>query len=98
MVKLTTKSLLRCLCMLLALFLIQGFQVSAVHAGGITEIVVFGDSLSDTGNLYLASGKTTPPSPPYFLGWFSNGPLWVERLASRLVVVPPRPSLLGGTD
>jgi len=94
MVKLTTKSLLRCLCMLLALFLIQGFQVSAVHAGGITEIVVFGDSLSDTGNLYLASGQKTPPSPPYFWGRFSNGPLWVERLASRLDhVVPPTPSL-----
>ena len=102
MLKLTTKSLLRCLCMLLALFLIQGFQVSAVHAGGITEIVVFGDSLSDTGNLYLASGQKTPPSPPYFLGRFSNGPLWVERLASRLdEVVPPRPSLslgLGATN
>ena len=28
----------------------------------------FGDSLSDPGNRYAASGGTTPPSPPYFAG------------------------------
>ncbi len=39
---------------------------------------VFGDSLSDPGNLYAASGNTTPPSPPYFNGRFSNGPVWAE--------------------
>ena len=95
MLKLNTKSLLRCLCMLLAFFLMQGFQVSTIHAGAITEIVVFGDSLSDTGNLFSATG--TPPQP-YCDGRFSNGRLWLERLATRLHVDPPVPSLLHGTN
>lgn len=44
------------------------------------RLVVFGDSLSDNGNLYLASGRTQPPSPPYFQGRFSNGPVFTELL------------------
>lgn len=44
------------------------------------RLVVFGDSLSDNGNLYLASGRTQPPSPPYFQGRFSNGPVFTEQL------------------
>ena len=46
-------------------------------------IVVFGDSLSDDGNLFAAStgipGGPIPP-PPYYQGRFSNGKVWVERL------------------
>ncbi|MBN8552039.1 MAG: autotransporter domain-containing protein [Caulobacterales bacterium] len=45
-----------------------------------SRIVTFGDSLSDNGNLYLATGNTTPPSPPYYQGRFSNGPVWTELL------------------
>lgn len=44
-------------------------------------IVVFGDSLSDNGNAFAASRHAEPPSPPYFDGRFSNGPVWVERFA-----------------
>ena len=44
---------------------------------------MFGDSLSDTGNLYRATGNLIPP-PPYFNGRLSNGPLWVEYLAPKL--------------
>jgi thermolabile hemolysin len=47
-----------------------------------SRIFVFGDSLSDTGNLFLLSGGYPPP--PYFEGRFSNGRLWVERLADAL--------------
>ena len=43
-------------------------------------IVVFGDSLSDTGNFFLASGGAVA-GPPYFEGRFSDGPVWVEVLA-----------------
>ncbi|PZT98348.1 MAG: autotransporter domain-containing esterase [Brevundimonas sp.] len=43
------------------------------------RLVVFGDSLSDNGNLYLISGGTQPPSPPYARR-FSNGPTFVELL------------------
>ena len=42
-------------------------------------IVSFGDANSDTGNTYKLTGNQWPP-PPYYLGRFSDGPLWVERL------------------
>ncbi len=68
---------------------------SAARADFINQLVVFGDSLSDVGNTYAAAG--TPPAP-YYQGRYSNGPIWVERLASRLGIATPTPSLLGGTD
>ncbi len=40
--------------------------------------VAFGDSLSDNGNLFAATGQ---PPAPYFNGRFSNGPTWVELLS-----------------
>lgn len=55
-------------------------------AATFSQIYVFGDSLSDTGNLYNAIGF--PPSPPYFQGRFSNGPVWTEYLASDLGLTP----------
>ena len=66
-------------------------------AAAPTEIVSFGDSLSDVGNLYVDSGRTVP-SPPYFDGRFSNGPVWVERLAEHLNLPAPAPSLSGGAN
>ncbi len=52
--------------------------------GHIKNIHVFGDSLSDNGNLFTASGGAVPLSPPYFDGRFSNGPVWVEYLDDML--------------
>ena len=46
--------------------------------------MVYGDSLSDNGNLYALSLGTTPPSPPYDNGRYSNGPLAVEQLGTKL--------------
>jgi thermolabile hemolysin len=43
----------------------------------------FGDSLSDTGNLYTATGGSFPP-PPYYQGRTSHGILWNEYLAQDL--------------
>jgi outer membrane lipase/esterase len=63
----------------------------------VSNVIVFGDSLSDVGNVFLLSGGTIPPDPPYFQGRFSNGPVWVEGLASYLGKTEA-PSLLGGTD
>jgi phospholipase/lecithinase/hemolysin len=57
-------------------------------ATNFSEIYVFGDSLSDTGNLYNMIGQQFPPSPPYFDGRFSNGPLWIENLALDLNLSP----------
>lgn len=45
-------------------------------------MVVFGDSLSDNGNLYNFLWHTLPASPPYYLGHFSNGTVWAEQLYS----------------
>jgi outer membrane lipase/esterase len=55
-------------------------------AAPYTSITFFGDSLSDTGNLYLATGGAQPPASggPYFNGAFSDGPLWVQHLAASL--------------
>lgn len=41
---------------------------------------VLGDSLSDPGNVFAATGGLVPTSPPYFEGRFSNGPIWAEFL------------------
>ncbi|HEY9640394.1 MAG TPA: SGNH/GDSL hydrolase family protein [Coleofasciculaceae cyanobacterium] len=48
------------------------------------NLYVFGDSLSDTGNFFTFTGGLVPPSPPYFNGRASNGPVAVEQLATRL--------------
>jgi phospholipase/lecithinase/hemolysin len=71
---------------------------SRSDAGYFSQIVAFGDSLSDTGNVYTSAGNTFPASPPYFNGRFSNGPVWLETLAKGLGVADPAPALLGGTD
>ena len=57
-------------------------------------IYAFGDSLSDAGNVYIATGKQSPVSPPYFQGHFTNGFTWVEDLAVSHGLGPLAPSLL----
>lgn len=46
-----------------------------------SALYVFGDSLSDTGRTFAATGY---PPPPYAGGRFSNGAVWVEQLAPQL--------------
>jgi outer membrane lipase/esterase len=55
-------------------------SLSIAKAQQFQDVISFGDSLSDSGNAFALSGGTTPPSPPYFDGRFSNGPVWVELL------------------
>jgi phospholipase/lecithinase/hemolysin len=62
-----------------------------------TALYAFGDSLSDVGNAYIASGLKVPISP-YDAGRFSNGPIWLEDLSTKLHLAPVMPSLAGGTD
>jgi phospholipase/lecithinase/hemolysin len=75
---------------------------SAAHS--YSELFVFGDSLSDTGNVALAIGGGVPqavtgnsyiPSAPYASGQFTNGNVWVHTFASALGL-SPLPSLAGG--
>ena len=88
---------------------VASLEINLVSGGAVTgldfstqpnpynNIYVFGDSLSDMGNLFNATTATQeflsgfgldfpvlPPSPPYFEGRFSNGPVWVEKLAEEL--------------
>lgn len=66
-------------------------RAPSVPGKPIERIVAFGDSLTDKGNMHLASAKvltyspvgTSLPSASWFNGRFSNGPTWVEYLASR---------------
>ena len=56
------------------------------HAGPFSNLFVFGDSLSDTGNLKILSPSDypAPSSGPYFNGRFSDGPIWIDSLAASL--------------
>jgi phospholipase/lecithinase/hemolysin len=65
------------LCALLVALLALSLAVFAANYNGV---VVFGDSLSDSGNLYNFLDKLYPP-PPYYHGRFSNGPVGVEYIA-----------------
>ncbi|MBB1581855.1 SGNH/GDSL hydrolase family protein [Serratia sp. OS31] len=50
---------------------------------GINKIIAFGDSLSDTNNVFNASLWRFPNPKSWFLGRFSNGPTWIEYLAKQ---------------
>jgi phospholipase/lecithinase/hemolysin len=81
----------------LTLFMLLGAGLSSAHASGFDSLYVFGDSLSDAGNVYIGSGGLIP-APPYVNGEFSNGPVAVQDLAAGLGLAPLKASLLGGTD
>ncbi|PNH06897.1 Phosphatidylcholine-sterol acyltransferase [Tetrabaena socialis] len=46
-----------------------------------STLVVFGDSLSDTGNAFRQTDGAAPESNDYWRGRFSNGPIWVDHVA-----------------
>lgn len=52
----------------------------SLNAKVFEHIIIFGDSLSDTGNLYNYMLHLVPKSPPYYKGHFSNGPVWTEHV------------------
>lgn len=68
--------------------------LAAPHASAYTQVIAFGDSLSDTGHFYAATFGLYPPAPAYDNGRFSNGPVAVEYLADALNV--PLTSLAWG--
>jgi phospholipase/lecithinase/hemolysin len=80
----------------LAVFALAALASSA-RATSVSAIYAFGDSLSDAGNAFIATGGVTPGSP-YKNGEFSNGPVWVQDLAASLGLPPVTASLAGGTD
>lgn len=64
----------------------QGANQPVINVGGreLDRMVVFGDSLSDTVNVYNGSYGTVPNSTSWLLGHFSNGKLWHEYLSTVL--------------
>jgi phospholipase/lecithinase/hemolysin len=79
-------------------FVAWAWSAAPLRADLFTEIVVFGDSLTDTGNRFASTNNTNPDAGAYYQGRWSNGPVWVERLAVDLGVPTPTASLLGGTN
>jgi phosphodiesterase/alkaline phosphatase D-like protein/phospholipase/lecithinase/hemolysin len=63
--------------------LTPAIQHSESEAVDISNLVAFGDSLSDNGNLFKLIGL---PLPPAWEGRASNGPVYVEQLAQLLNV------------
>jgi outer membrane lipase/esterase len=59
-----------------------GAPPARATAASFSDIYFFGDSLSDTGNLFHVTNGFPPA--PYFNGRFSDGPLWTEKMASLL--------------
>lgn len=65
---------------------------SAASATDFSKVVVFGDSLSDAGNVSLSKGSTTP------LRFTTNPGKTAEELVAADLGDPIQASLLGGTD
>lgn len=70
----------------LRLALTAAALAAVTSAQAYTQIVAFGDSLSDNGNLHdlMAKFNVDTPAAPYFEGRFSNGPVAVEVMAQQL--------------
>ncbi len=72
-------------------------QIS-VAAPNFDQVIVFGDSLSDTGNIFRVTNtahRLDPvvpviPDAPYYQGRFSNGPVWIEYLTALLGLAPDK--------
>lgn len=64
-----------------------GIVAQAFSDKPISNVIVFGDSLSDNGNLYVLD-QGVRPLAPYYFGRYSNGLLWVEILTESLGLSP----------
>ncbi len=89
------------------LAVVMAGAASLTQAAPFSSVFFFGDSLSDSGNNFVASGGavTAVPIPsnsfvptyPYASGHYTNGLVWAQSFASWLGT-SATPSLLGGSD
>jgi outer membrane lipase/esterase len=88
------------------LFALVALVLSSSADAGYSNLFVFGDSLSDSGNNEFVLKGVTPvpisgnnfiPTYPYASGHYTNNQVWAQTLASSLGL-SAAPSLLGGTD
>lgn len=73
------------------------------RAAPFTQLVVFGDSLADSGNIEIlfATAGLPDPSPEavgYYPGRFSNGPVYPDYLHQALFGTLATPALAGGSN
>lgn len=100
----------RCLWFLAIGFMGAALPESVAQAQSLpfTQLVVFGDSVSDVGNGAIIWGAFTPQSN-YSNNRYTDGPntqpptsqtplIWTDHLAAKLNLNPPAASLSGGTD
>jgi phospholipase/lecithinase/hemolysin len=80
-----------------ALVALGCLAIPPAAASPYSAFYVFGDSLSDVGNIYTAT-LGAEPAAPYVNGQFSNGPIWAQLLSNSLGLGVLQPSLAGGTD
>ncbi len=92
--------------LLTAIFLISLGMPGVSLAMPYSNMFVLGDSLSDVGNLFIATNSNPvlpfpqlPQDPPYYQGRFSNGPNYSEYLWQNLNLPGDiAPSFAGGTN
>jgi phospholipase/lecithinase/hemolysin len=74
-----------------AVLALAPMAASAAPIGPFSDLILFGDSLSDTGNAFIATGGTTPDPDIYPSGQFTNGGVWADQFGFL-------PGLVGGTN
>lgn len=57
-------------------------RLITVGAWPFATVVSFGDSLTDSGNVYRLTNHSWPLVPPYYHGRFTDGPVWIEELGA----------------
>lgn len=89
----------RIIRLLAVLFLSVSIVPNVSQATSFSNIYFLGDSLSDVGNLFLATGGQVPQASDYYMGRFSNGPSYTEHLWQNLGMPGTlTPSFAGGTN
>jgi phospholipase/lecithinase/hemolysin len=88
--------------LLTAGFFLFSLTLPLKASAAFSQFNVFGDSLSDTGNVFNVTQQFSPtgaipPSPPYFQGRFSNNKVWVDYLGEAIGLTPTLFTNLGST-
>jgi phospholipase/lecithinase/hemolysin len=61
---------------------------NAIYPNHFNQIYIFGDSLSDPGNLFSMTKGEIPANPPYPQQRFSNGLVWSEYFSAKFGLYP----------
>ena len=77
--------------------LLVSLSVSGLTHAAYSGLYSFGDSLSDTGNVF-ATTHAPVTGVPFFNGDYNNEPVWVDLLGPMLGLASPTASETGGTN